>query len=53
MVLFKDANERISHILDEVKTVGNLQGIRSALACAVGIRARTVAANDLNAGMIP
>src|SRR6266536_1068497 len=52
MVLFKYANERISHILDEVKTVGNLQGIRSALACAVGIRARTVAANDLNAGMI-
>lgn len=53
MVVRKYANERIRHILDAVKSIGNVQRVRSALTCTVGICTCTIAANNFDAGMIP
>jgi hypothetical protein len=48
----EDTLEQLTDVRQEMKAIGNLDRSRCALTCAVGIRTRTIAADDLNVRML-
>jgi hypothetical protein len=51
-MLRKQADQRLSQILEEMPPVGNLNGIGSNLMCPFSVRTCSIAANELDSRML-